>query len=189
MRAGALSAPTRTPLPAGEAPPSWSHVGLTWVAFVATTLAVAGATALIAPGWLDGPTRELPDQAVLILDIFVNNLLLAALPLVGGWLAASHRRAGRPVLGALFVLVPALAVARSLFTIGAVGGADPAWLLDASRWWTLELMALAAAWATGVWLARHPELCEHHGLPAMRRALIVVVAALATGSAVEVLTA
>jgi hypothetical protein len=177
------------PLPAAEAPPSWGDVGLTWAVFVAATLAVAGATALIAPDWLDGPTRELPDHATLILDIFVHNLLLSTLPLLGGWLAASHRRAGRPALGALFVVVPALVVARSLFTIGAVGGSDPAWLADASRWWALELMALAAASATGVWLARHPELCERHGLPAMRRALFVIVGALAAGSAVEVLTA
>jgi len=188
VRAGALSAaPTR--LRAGEAGPSWRRLAVTWAAMVAATLVVAAATALLAPGWLDGPTRELPNSPLLMMDIFVNNLLLAALPLSGGWLAASHRRTGRPVLGALFVLFPGLVLARSLFTIGAVGGSDPAWLADAARWWTLELAALAAGWATGAWLAAHPGLCERHGPAAMRRALLVIVAALAAGSAIEVLTA
>ena len=80
-------------------------------------------------------------------------------------------------------------VARSVVTIGAVGGADPGWLADAARWWLLELAALATAGWTGLWLVRHPERRERLGPAAARRALAVVVGALAAGAAVEVQTA
>ncbi|MGI8944772.1 MAG: hypothetical protein ACR2GL_00850 [Thermoleophilaceae bacterium] len=153
-------------------------------------IAVAAAVQLAAPGWLgDTGERELPDSPLLVIDIFVNNLLLALVPLFGGWLAAGHLSAGRRGAAAAFVLLPAVIVARSLATIGAVGGADPAWLADAARWWLLELAALAASVRTGLWLWRHPRLREEHGPAAMRRALTVVVLALGVGACVEVLSA
>ena len=120
------------------------------------SLPVAGVVHLAAPGWLPDDERELPDRPLLMLDIFVNNLLLALVPLLGGWLAAGHLNAGRRRLAAAFLLVPAVIVARSLVTIGAVGGSDPGWLADAARWWLLEVGALAVATRTGLWLARHP---------------------------------
>jgi hypothetical protein len=172
-----------------EAIPSWAALAAAWAALVLAVLLTAVAAALAAPGWLDGPTRPLPDRPLLMLDIFFNNLLLALLPLVGGWLAAGQRLAGHPRLAWLFVLPPALIVGRSVVTIGAVGGADPGWLADAARWWLLELAALAAATSTGVWLVRHPQLRDRLGPAAARRALTLVVTTLAAGAAVEVLTA
>jgi hypothetical protein len=156
---------------------------------VLAVLVCTVAAALLAPDWLDGRTRELPNRPLLIADIFTNNLLIALLPLIGGWLAAGHLLAGRRRLAWLFVLIPALVAARSVVTIGAVGGADPAWLWDAARWWLLELAALATASATGLWLARHPALRERHGPEATRRALTVIVTTLGAGAVVEVLTA
>jgi hypothetical protein len=172
-----------------EAIPSWRALTLAWAALVLAVVVTAAAAVVAAPGWLDGPTRPLPDRPLLMLDIFFNNLLLALLPLVGGWLAAGKLLAGRRRLAWLFVLLPGAVVARSVVTIGAVGGADPGWLADAARWWLLELAALAAAGWTGLWLARHPHLRERLGPAAARRALAVVVTTLAAGAAVEVLSA
>ena len=187
MRAGALTRPAVRR--ADEAIPSWAALAQAWAALALAVLASAALMALLAPGWLDGPTRPLPDRPLLMLEIFFSNLLLALLPLVGGWLAAGQRLAGHPRLAWLFVLPPALIVGRSVVTIGAVGGADPGWLADAARWWLLELAALAAATSTGVWLVRHPQLRDPLGPAAARRALTVVVTTLATGATVEVLTA
>jgi hypothetical protein len=172
-----------------QAIPSWAALAAAWAALVLAVLLTAAAAALVAPGWLDGPTRPLPNRALLMLDIFFGNLLLALLPLIGGWLAAGHLLAGRRRLAWLFMLLPAVVVARSVVTIGAVGGADPSWLADAARWWLLELAALAAAGWTGLWLARHPRLRERLGPAAARRALAVVVTTLAAGASVEVLSA
>ena len=163
---------------------------MTWVLFVALVLAVAAVVHLAAAGWLgDADERELPDRPLLVLDIFVNNLLLALLPLIGGWLVAGHLSAGRQLVAAVFLLLPAVVLVRSLVTIGAVGGADPGWLADAARWWVLEVAALAVAAHTGIWLARHPQLRAEYGPPALRRALALVVAALAVAACVEVLSA
>jgi hypothetical protein len=162
---------------------------LAWAALTLCVVVSAAAAALLAPGWLDGRTRLLPDRPLLMLDIFTNNLLVALLPLIGGWLAAGHLIAGRRRVAFVFVLIPGLVVVRSVVTIGAVGGADPAWLLDAARWWLLELGALATASTTGLWFARHPDLRERHGPFAARRALAVMVGTLAAGAGVEVLTA
>lgn len=152
-------------------------------------VAVAGVVHLAAPGWLPDDERELPDRPLLMLDILVNNLLLALVPLLGGWLAAGHVNAGRRLLAGAFLLVPAVIVARSLCTIGAVGGSDPGWLADAARWWLLEVGALAVATRTGLWLARHPERRDQAGPAALRRAVIVIVSALTVAAGVEVLTA
>jgi len=189
VRAGPLrfAATSEARLPSQA--PSWRLLGRVWLAFVAVVLLVAGVVRLAAPAWLGDGERELPDTPLLMLDIFVNNLLLALVPLLGGWLAAGHRLAGRPAVAALFLLLAGLVVARSLVTIGAVGGADPAWLADAARWWLLELSALASAAGTGGWLARNPRLRERHGPEAIRRALVVIVTALAAGAVVEVLSA
>ncbi|MCP9491539.1 MAG: hypothetical protein MSC31_16940 [Solirubrobacteraceae bacterium MAG38_C4-C5] len=164
-------------------------MGRTWAALTAVVLASAAATAVVAPDWLDGPTRELPNDPRLMADIFFNNLLIVLLPLLGGWLAAGHRQAGRPRVAWIFVAVPTVVLMRSLLTIGAVGGADPAWLGAAARWWLLELGALAAATATGLWLVRHPHRREDHGPAMMRRALLIAVGALGCGTFIEVLTA
>lgn len=170
--------------------PAWRQLALAWIAFVAVVLGTAAIVAAIAPDWLGGSTRALPDSAGLIGQIAVNNALLALLPLFGGWLAASHRRAGRRVVALPFAIAPALITARSLLTIGAVGGADPAWLADAARWWLLELAAYAAAGYTGLWLVGHPEALDTPAAPrAMRRAFAVIAIALPAGAAVEVLTA
>jgi hypothetical protein len=189
VRAGALSDGRPAAGRVGAAPPSWLELALAWAALALAVLVSAATTALLGPGWLDGPTRPLPDRPLLMLDIFFNNLLLALLPLIGGWLAAGHPLAGRRRLAWLFVLLPGVVVARSVVTIGAVGGADPGWLADAARWWLLELAAVAAAGWTGLWLARHPQLRERVGPAAARRALAVVVGALGAGAAVEVLSA
>ena len=187
MRAGALNRPGCQARPRARV--NWTAVGATWLVFVAVVLAVMGLVRVAAPDWLSGETRELPDRPLLIVDIFVNNLLIALLPLLGGWLAAGYSVAGRRVLAGLFLLAPALIVGRSLVTIGAVGGADPGWLAGAARWWSLELVALAASWSTGAWLVRHPQVRETEGKVVMRGALVVVVFALAVAAAVEVLTA
>jgi len=152
-------------------------------------LAAAAVTAVVAPDWLGDETRKLPVDALFMADIFANNLLIALLPLLGGWLAAGHRLAGRRRLAWVFILVPAAVVVRSLVTIGAVGGADPAWLAGAARWWLLELAALGAAGATGLWLVRHPHLRHHHGPALMRRTFLIAVGALGVAAIVEVLTA
>ena len=187
MRAGALNR-SAYPAPArGVA--DWKAVAATWAAFVGTVLAVAGLVAVVAPGWLPGGTRDLPDSPRLIVDIFANNLLIAVLPLLGGWLSAGYSLRGNRMRARLVVLAPALIVARSLVTIGAVGGADSAWLAVAARWWLLELVALAAGSCTGLSLARHPELREYYGPPAMRATLAIVVVSLALAAVVEVLTA
>jgi hypothetical protein len=171
-------------------PPSWVQLATTWALFVAIVLAVAAAVHAIAPDWLGGlGVRELPDRPALVFDIFVNNLLLALVALLAGWLAAGHRMAGRRLVAGAFVLLPALIVARSLATIGAVGGGDPAWLADASRWWLLEVGALAVSARTGLWLASHPQQRGDHGPTAIRRAVRVIVGALLLGAVVEVLTA
>jgi hypothetical protein len=174
---------------AAAGPPGWRQVGLAWATCVAVVLAAAAVTLVVAPDWIGEDEIELPDEASLILEIFLNNLQLALLPLIGGWLAAGHRLAGRGRIAVLFVAAPALVVLRSLITVGAVGGADPDWLLDASRWWLLEVAALAIAARTGLWLARNPSLREHHGPRAMRRSVGAVVVVLAAGALIEVLTA
>lgn len=189
MRAGALSSPA----PGADLdlrPPSWIQLATTWALFAAAVIAVAAAIHLAVPGWLgDSRVCELPDRALLMLDIFFNNLLLALVPLFGGWLAAGYLTAGRRLVAGLFLFLPGLIVARSLVTVGAVGGGDPRWLADAARWWVLEVGALAASARTGLWLARHPQLRDEHGPAAMRRALAVIVCALAGAATVEVLTA
>ena len=162
---------------------------MTWSVFVAVVLLVAGVVAGAAPDWLGGSTRQLPDSPVLIVDILVNNLLIALLPLLGGWLAAGYVLVGRRLLAAIFVLAPTVIVGRSLVTIGAVGGADPAWLAEAARWWLLELIALAVSWHAGCWLARHPDQREQQGRLAARRTVAIVVASLTGAAVMEVLTA
>jgi hypothetical protein len=180
VRPGAVTART---------PPTWAQLGTTWFGFVAIVLIVAAAVHAVAPDWLGDGERELPDRALLIVDIFVNNLLIAALPVLGGWLAAGHLVAGRTVVALLLLLAPGAVVARSLVTVGAVGGADPLWLADAARWWLLEIGALAVAARTGLWLAANPRLREEHGPAALRRALSAIVSVLAVAASVEVLTA
>jgi len=161
-----------------------------WAVFAAVVLAVAVAVRLAMPGWLgDSGVSELPDEPLLALDIFVNNLLIALVPLFGGWLAAGHLSGGRRVAAIPFLLLPAVIVTRSLATIGAVGGGDPRWLAHAARWWILEVGALAISVRTGLWLARHPQLRDEHGPAAVRRALLAIVAALGVAACVEVLTA
>jgi hypothetical protein len=189
VRAGALSRPAADAR-LDERPPSGIQLATTWALFAAAVMAVAAAVHLAAPGWLgDSGVRELPDRPLLMLDIFFNNLLLALVPLFGGWLAAGHLTAGRRLVAGVFLLLPALIVARSLVTIGAVGGGDPEWLADSTRWWLLEVGALAVSARTGLWLARYPQLREEHGPAAMRRALAGAVAALLIAALMEVLTA
>jgi hypothetical protein len=189
VRAGALNSSAASAR-LDQRPPSWTQLATTWALFAAGVLAVAVAVHLAVPGWLgDSGERELPNRPLLMLDIFFNNLLLALVPLFGGWLAAGHLGAGRRLAGGVFLLLPAVVVGRSLVTIGAVGGGDPAWLADSARWWLLEVGALAVSARTGLWLARHPQLRDEHGPAAVRRALAAAVAGLVVGAAVEVLTA
>lgn len=190
MRARALSGAAAARRAPGQGPPSWAQLAATWALLTTAVVAVAGAVHLAAPGWLgDSGVRELADRPLLILDIFVNNLLIGLVPLFGGWLAAGHLSGGRRLVAWVFLLLPAVIVARSLATVGAVGGGDPAWFLDAARWWLLEVGALAVSARTGLWLAHHPQLREEHGPVAMRRALAAIIAALALAACVEVLTA
>jgi hypothetical protein len=189
VRAGALSSSgARARL--DVRPPSWIQLATTWALFAAVVLAVAVAVYLAVPGWLgDSGERELPNRPLLMLDIFFNNLLLALVPLFGGWLAAGHLNAGRRLLAGVFMLLPAVVVGRSLVTVGAVGGGDPGWLVDSARWWLVEVGALAVSARTALWFARHPQLRDEHGPAAMRRALAAAVGALLVAAPVEVLTA
>ena len=160
-----------------------------WAAVTLGVLVVAGLTHLAYPRWLESePVVELPDRASLVVDIFANNLLIAVAPLLGGWLAARQLVRGRRILATLLVVWPALVVARSLATIGVFGGGDLGWFWSASRWWLLEVAALAVSVRTGVWVVSHPALREEHG-PAMNRALLSVIALLALAAVVEVVTA
>jgi hypothetical protein len=189
VRARALSSPAASAR-LDERPPSWTQLAATWALFAAVVLVVAVAVHLAVPGWLgDSGERELPNRPLLMLDIFFNNLLLALVPLFGGWLAAGHLGAGRRLVAGVFLLLPAVIVARSLVTVGAVGGGDPGWLADSARWWLLEVGALAVSARTGLWLARHPQMRDKEGPAAMRRALAAAVGALLVAAAVEVLTA
>jgi hypothetical protein len=189
VRAGALSSPAAIE-GVDQRPPSWTQLAATWAAFAGVVLAVAVAVRLAMPGWLgDSGVRQLPDRALLVLDIFVNNLLIALVPLFGGWLAAGHLNAGRRLVAGVFLLLPAVVVGRSLITVGAVGGGDPGWLADSARWWLLEVGALAVAARTGLWLAGNAPLRDEHGPAAMRRALATIVVALSTASCIEVFTA
>lgn len=172
-----------------EQPPSWRELTRAWAACVPIVLAATAVTLVVAPRWIGEGEVELPDEPSLIVEIFLNNLQLALLPLIGGWLAAGHLLSGRRRIAALFVFPPAAIVLRSLLMIGAVGGADPAWLLDAARWWLLEIAALAVAARTALWLVRNPTMRDSHGPRAMRRAFATIVGLLATGAVVEVLTA
>jgi hypothetical protein len=189
VRAGALTGPAAVDQP-GARPPTWPQLAAAAGVFALVVLAVAVAVRMVTPGWLgDSGTRELPNRPLLVVDIFVHNLLLALVPLFGGWLAAGHLRARRWVAAGPFLVLPAVVVARSLATVGAVGGGDPRWLAASARWWLLEVGALAVSARTGLWLARHPQLRDEHGPSAMRRALVAVVVALAVAACVEVLTA
>ena len=177
------------PPPPGAAGLSWRALAWSWALCIAVVVASAAVTALVAPAWLSDDVRELPNDPLLMADIFVNNLLLVVLPLLGGWLAAGHLAAGRRRWAWLF-MAPAAAIAvRSLLTIGAVGGADPTWLLGAARWWLLELAALGTASASGLWLVRHPAQRDDQGPAIVRRALVVAVGTLAGGAVIEVLSA
>ena len=190
MRAGAVAAAERREI--GALPPSWSELAATWALLIGAVLAVATVVAVVSPAAFDGSTLTLPNEPELILSIFLNNFLLSVLPLLGGWLSArptSDQSAAERLARLLFLLIPGLIVARSLFTVGAVGGSDLGWLLDAARWWLLELLALAAGVRTGLWFARHPEQRERHGRKATARGLALIVGALAAGALIEVLSA
>ena len=181
----------RTPQRARGVPaPSWATMALMWAALTAVVVASAAITAVVAPDWLDDPVRELPNDPLLMAEVFTRNLLLAAvIPLLGGWLAAWHRLEGRRVAAAIFVVLPGVIIARSLLTVGAVGGSDPQWLAAASRWWLLELAAMAAAATAGLWLVRHPDQRATYGPAVIRRALVIAVSALVCATLIEVLTA
>jgi len=193
MRANAIAPAAHGQVPRVDGhPPSWRELAATWAVLVAVVLAVAAPVAALFPDAFDGPTRTLPNEPELVLSIFLNNLMLSALPLLGGWLAgsrASSDQRGARLSRLVFLLLPALIVARSLFTVGAVGGSDLGWLLDAARWWLLELLALAAGVTTGLWFARRPGQRQCCGRQATGRALGVIVCALAAGALIEVLSA
>ncbi len=194
-----LDAEQRRPVPslvslveasALPAPPSWRALAKTWLAFVAIVLVTAAIFAVIAPDWLAAPTRTLPDTTTMVVEIASNNLLIAIMVLLGGWLAAAHLRRGRRATAVPFALLPALVMTRSLLTVGAVGGADLPWLASAARWWLLEFVAYATVTHTALWLIRHPDVVyqpESHR--ALRRALVLMTIALVVGAVVEVFSA
>lgn len=188
-RPGVVSIPVSDDAVAAARPPSWRELAAAWVGFVMVVLATAAVVAVVAPDWLRSPTRGLPHTAVMIADIATVNLLIALVPLVGGWLAAAYRRRGRRRMALAFALASGLVMVRSLLTVGAVGGADLPWLVGATRWWLLELVAYATASYTGLWLIRHPgTLYRPESHRALRRALAVMVATLVAGAFVEVLS-
>ncbi len=184
-----VDVPVRTDVAPPAEPPSWRQLAAAWLVFVMVVVGSAALVAVVAPSWLSSSTRSLPHTVAMIADIATNNLLIGLVPLFGGWLAAAHLRRGRRLMALPFALVSALVVARSLLTIGAVGGSDLPWLAGATRWCLLELVAYATASYTGLWLIRHPETLycrESHR--ALRRALAVMVSALVAGAVVEVLS-
>lgn len=191
--------------PPQERAPSILSIIRWWATFVLATLVVAGLIKVAAPTWLSDvdasgvaaavrmvaptvgtKTVTLPNDPLLAGDIFFNNFLLVLLPLLGGWLSRTSAQAPRILRCGLLVL-PAVIVGRSLLTVGAVGGADPAWLLDASRWWVLEVGALACGAHIGTWLAgsRHSRGDE---LNALRRGLLLSASLLVLAAAIEVFT-
>lgn len=188
MRARDLK--TAEPLESSESEPPLFAFLSSWALMVLAVVAVAGLTHLAFPRWLEGvPARELPERASLVADIFANNLLIAVTPLLGGWLAAGQLVRGRPAVAIAILALPALVIARSLMTIGIVGGGDLGWLLSASRWWLLEVAALAVSAQTVTWIALRPRLREEHAGAAMKRALSIVIVLLALAAIVEVFTA
>jgi hypothetical protein len=199
--AGRLTTPRR------RRPPWLRGFAMWWATLVLATLVVAGLVKVAAPSWLSErdphgisslvralvpagvgtETVALPDDPLLAGDIFFNNFLLVLLPIVGGWLAANaagrHRFVAPLLLG-----LPALVLARSLLTIGAIGGGDSRWLVDASRWWVLEVGALACSASVAVVLANE-RFAWQERLVAMRCGLGVSVLQLALAAALEVFTA
>ena len=193
MRAGALTLERPfVPQPGAAKPPTPAHVAMVWALLVLVVLAIATVTAAIAPSILDGPTHSLPDEPLLIATIFLNNLLLAVAPVLGGWLArgrrvmaSTHPRLWRNVL----LGIPVALIAKSLLLVGLVGGSDPAWLLDAARWWLLELAALATGLSGGLWLERHPGVSVSEQRRVVGGTLAALTVALAVAALIEVLTA
>ena len=174
---------------ARSGPPARSYL-LAWAGLTAPVLLCAALTHAFYPRWLAGsPTRALPDQPSLVVDILANNLLVAVTPLLGGWLAARALARGRRLLATICLGWPILVISRSLTTLGVFGGGDLRWFAAASRWWLLELAALAVSLRTMVWLAACPERLDRTGREAINRALAVVVALLTAAALVEVLTA
>jgi hypothetical protein len=188
MRARALSFDRRRAPRAGV--PSWREFAVTFAGLLLALLAVAGAAHFAAPAsWRDLGARQLPNRASLAVGVFLNNLLIAATPVLGAWLAADHRQRGHRLAASLFAGLPVVVLVRSVGLIGLVGGLDPRWLVDASRWWSLELAALGISACTGWWLLRHPERRAADGPAVVRRATLGIVASLAAGALIEVFTA
>lgn len=121
---------------------------------IAIVVAVAGAVWAIAPASWQSliADEQRTDATVLeVISIWTNNLLVCCLPLLAGAFAhrlvARHRRRW----ARLVLAIAALGIARSLVTVGVVGGLDPGWLAGAAAWWWIpEATALgvccAAAW-------------------------------------------
>jgi hypothetical protein len=185
MRARALS-----PSSGRQAFPTWQAVARVCAGLLAALLTVAAFAHFCAPAsWRGLGERRLPDRASLAVGIFLNNLLIAATPLLGGWLAAGHRARGHRARACAFAAVPITVVARSVALVGLVGGLDPGWLIAASRWWSFELAALAISISAGYWCLRRPERRATEGPAVLRRAVAGILACLAAGALIEVFTA
>ena len=159
--------------------------------FAAGAIAVVVAVALLV--WALAPASWqsliVADQrtdatALTVISIWANNLLICCVPVLGGVFAHRLARGGRRGWARVVLATAGLSVVRSLLVVGIVGGLDPAWLVTAVPWWTVEIAALSACCAAG-WLA----LSDADARAASRRlahALTFATGALALAAAVEV---
>jgi len=140
--------------------PSWTPahrdhgliVSAAVTAGVAITIVVTVALAVwaLAPAsWqsLIAKEQRTDANAVTVVSIWVNNLLVCCLPILAGVFAHRLAERGRRRWARIVIAVATLAAARSLLVIGFVGGLDPRWLAGASVWWIPETTALGACWA------------------------------------------
>jgi uncharacterized protein YjeT (DUF2065 family) len=120
---------------------------------IAIVVAVAGVVWACAPAsWrsLIADEQRTDATALAVISIWTNNLLICCLPLLAGTFAHRLVARHRQRWARLVLAIAALGAARSLVTVGVVGGLDPRWLAGAAAWWIPEATALgvccAAAW-------------------------------------------
>ena len=164
----------------------------TGTAFAAGELAVILAVALavwaMAPAsWQALIVDEQRTNASLltVISIWVNNVLICCLPVLGGVFAHRLVARGRRGWAWVVVAVAALGVTRSLAIIGLVGGLDPTWLVAAAAWWIVEITGIGACCAAG-WLAFRRDDAQAVSRQ-LAHALVFAAAALAFAATIEVL--
>ena len=127
---------------------------------IAIVVVVAGVVWAIAPAsWqsLIADEQRTDATALTVISILTNNLLICCLPLLAGTFAHRLVARHRQRWARLVLAIAALGAARSLVTVGVVGGLDPRWLAGAAAWWIPEATALGVC-CTAAWQAfRDPD--------------------------------